>query len=139
MDSRWRHLRFGRRTSGNGLAAATADAFALPFADGSVDWVVSTLFVHHFSPDENVRLLEETMRVARRGFAMLDIRRHRIPLLFVATIGRLRLKSPVSANDGVASVRQSYTPEEASRIAARVASDAGVERVFPFRILIHRP
>ena len=139
VDAQWRHLAFGRRESPDGMAAAAADAFALPFADRSVDWIFSTLFFHHLSPEENDSLLREASRVARRGFAILDIRRHWFPLLFIAAVGRFTLKSAVSASDGVASVRQSYTPEEALRIASRASPGAGVERVFPFRLLIHRP
>ena len=137
VDTQWRHLAAGRGR-GHGVVAVTADAFALPFAAASADWLVSTLFFHHFSPEENVRLLAEMTRVARRGFALLDIRRHLFPLLAVSIAGRIAFKSPVSVADGIASVRQAYTAEEAGRIAARVGPGVTVETVFPFRILVHR-
>lgn len=52
------------------------DAFALPFADGEFDWVVSHRLLHHFSNDEDrIRLLKSLARVARTGivvYAWLD-------------------------------------------------------------------
>jgi SAM-dependent methyltransferase len=138
MDLQWRHLAAGRVSNGTTRALA-ADALALPLADHSVDWVVSTLFFHHFSPAENQRLFLEIARVARRGFAILDLRRHLFPWIFVSLAGRLLFESRASRHDGPASVLQAYTPEEAERIARAAVSEARVERVFPFRMLITGP
>ena len=138
-DVQWRHLVAGRRMAGDSFPSLSADAFALPLADKSVDWVVSTLFFHHFSPAENSALLASFSRVARHGFALLDLRRHLLPLAFIAIAGRLLFKTRVSVSDGVASVRQAYTPEEAGRIAREAVSGARVDRVFPFRFLLSAP
>jgi ubiquinone/menaquinone biosynthesis C-methylase UbiE len=139
VDLQWRHLAAGRTFDGNSAASLAADAFRLPFPDGAADWAVSTLLFHHFSPDENVRLLRELARVARRGFAMLDVRRHLFPLLFVAVAGRLAFETFVSVHDGQASVLQAYTPEEAEEIARRALPGSRVEKVFPFRMMVTGP
>jgi ubiquinone/menaquinone biosynthesis C-methylase UbiE len=138
-DLQWRHLAVGRTRDGREFPAAAADVFSLPFPECSVDWVVSTLLVHHFSPEENVRLLRELARVARRGVLLLDLQRHRLPLLVISLAGRMAFKSRVSVEDGAASVRQAYTREEAQAFASRAIPGARVERVFPFRILISHP
>lgn len=138
-DLQWRHLVAGRRMARESFPSVSADAFALPLADSSVDWIVSTLFFHHFSPEENAALLAEFSRAARLGFALLDLRRHLLPLAFISIAGRLLFKTPVSVSDGIASVRQAYTPEEAGRIARQAVSGARVERVFPFRFLLSAP
>jgi len=137
LDLQWRHLIVGRARGG--IRSCAADAFQLPFADGSADWVVSTLLLHHFSPEDNVRLLREIARVARIGFALVDIRRHRLPLAFFSVAGRLGLGTRESLEDGIASVRQSYTPDEARGIAARAVPGARVKRVFPYRLLVFKP
>ncbi len=140
LDLQWRHLRAGRLMSHLPPAAVAADAFRLPFESGAFDFAVSTLFFHHFSPEENRELLREMVRVARHGFALLDLRRHRLSALFVSLAGRLLFQSSISVADGVASVRQAYTPEEALQIArtARVVGTA--RRIFPFRwLLTSRP
>jgi hypothetical protein len=137
-DVQWRHLVAGRRMAGDRFPATCADAFALPFGERSVDWIVSTLFFHHFSPSENVRLLASFARIARHGFALLDVRRHLLPLAFISVAGRLLFRTPVSLFDGMASVKQAYTPEEARHIAGDVTG-ARVDRVFPFRFLLSAP
>ena len=136
FDLQWRHLRAGRGFSKTPPPAVAGDAFRLPFPDGGFDFAVSTLFFHHFSPDENRELLREMARVAREGFALLDLRRHRLPELFVSLAGPLLFRSQASIADGVASVRQAYTPEEAQRIAATVAGASRARRIFPFRWLL---
>src|SRR6202022_3030395 len=98
------HLRAGS-AGARGLSAVAGDAFLLPLGDAGVDWIVSTLVFHHFSPQENVRLLREFARVARCGFALLDLRRHLFPLLFVSIAGPLLFKSRASVAYGPVSVR----------------------------------
>jgi hypothetical protein len=136
-DLQWRHLAAGRRMTGDDAhRAVCADVFSPPFGEKSVDWIVSTLFFHHFSPEENAGLLVSFARIARQGFALLDLTRHLVPLAFISVAGRLFFKTRVSVLDGVASVRQAYTPEEARRIAQDAISGARVEPVFPFRFLV---
>lgn len=134
-DVQWRHVAAGRSLSRDAFPSLCADAFELPLREKSVDWIVSTLFFHHFSPAENARLLASFARVTRHGFALLDLTRHLFPLAFISIAGRL-FKTRISLQDGVASVRQAYTPEEARRIARESASGARVNRVFPFRYLL---
>jgi ubiquinone/menaquinone biosynthesis C-methylase UbiE len=135
-DLQWRHLVAGRRMAGERFPAVAADAFRLPFPEDAFDWTISTLVFHHFAPDENVRFLREVARVSRHGFAFLDLRRHLFPLIFLKALGTLVFRTRVSLEDGAASVRQAYTPEEARRIATRAVPGARVEKVFPYRLLI---
>lgn len=138
-DLQWRHLRAGRAMespSARAPLAVAADAFRLPLGDGAFDFAVSTLFFHHFSPEENRALLEEMTRVARRGIALLDLRRHCAPALFVSLAGPFVFRSPVSVRDGLASVRQAYTVPEALSIARAAVPGARARRIFPFRWLV---
>jgi SAM-dependent methyltransferase len=136
VDLQWRHLATGRYRTFNGTRGLAADAFRLPLRACAADWVVSTLFFHHFSPDENVRLLKEFARVALRGFVLLDLRRHLFPLLFVTLAGRIAFQSHASVHDGPASVRQAYTRAEAETITREAVPGSRVQRVFPYRLLI---
>jgi ubiquinone/menaquinone biosynthesis C-methylase UbiE len=138
VDLQWRHLAAGRRPARE-VPSAAADAFSLPFSDAGVDWTVSTLLFHHFSPEENRDFLRELSRVSRKGFLVLDLRRHRIPWAVVSLAGRVLFESRVSLLDGMASVLQAYTPREADEIAADAVHGARAHRVFPYRILIRGP
>jgi ubiquinone/menaquinone biosynthesis C-methylase UbiE len=136
LDLQWRHLRAGRSMSHDPPCAVAADVFHLPFDAGAFDFAVSTLFFHHFSPEENQGVLREMSRVARYGLALLDLTRHRLPALFVSLAGRLLFQSRVSVADGIASVQQAYTVEEALRIAGAAARPVRARRIFPFRWLL---
>ena len=118
------------------MSLVAADVFRLPFRDRAFDFAVSTLFFHHFSPDENRAILAELLRVSRIGFAVLDLRRHRVPLALVAVAGRALFRSRVSMLDGVASVRQAYTAAEAQAIARSVAPKARALHVRPYGLLV---
>jgi SAM-dependent methyltransferase len=138
LDLQWRHLRLGGSMRGSAprAIAVAGDAFHLPFEDGAFDLVVSTLFFHHFSPPENGSLLREMARVARLGFALLDLRRHRAPALFVSLAGPVLFRSAATVHDGLASVNQAYTVDEALAIAKAAVPQARARRLFPFRWLL---
>jgi hypothetical protein len=97
---------------------------------------VSTLFLHHFSPDENRRLLAEVGRVTRHGFAMLDVRRHRIPELFLALVDRRSSGRASRPEDVWLRCAKAYTPSEALDVARAVDPRSTLRRIFPFRILL---
>ena len=125
------HLRYLQDVSR--VHRVVGDASRLPFKDGAVDLVTSSHFFHHFSPDENVRIISEGLRVGR-GVAFTDTRRHYLPLLFMTILGKLRMIGRITALDGPASVRQGYTVAEVRRVAAQVhARERKILRRWPFR------
>jgi ubiquinone/menaquinone biosynthesis C-methylase UbiE len=132
LDFNINHLLYLRKESR--ALRVVGDAARLPFRDGSVDVITSAHFFHHFSPEENVNILSDAMRVARAGVAINDTRRHYAPLLFMLLVGALRLVGRITAYDGPASVRRGYTRPEVLAIAERVpASRRRVIHLMPFR------
>jgi ubiquinone/menaquinone biosynthesis C-methylase UbiE len=132
LDFKIDHLLYLRE--GSPVHRVVGDARRLPFREGSVDVVTSNHFFHHFSPDENADILGEALRVARRGVAMNDTRRHYVPLLFVWSLAVFRLVGRITRFDAPASVRQGYTLAEARSVAERVAAARrAVVRKWPYR------
>lgn len=131
LDVKIDHLAYLRAAA---IRAVVADAMRLPFRDRSIDLVTSAHFFHHFSPEENAAIAAEALRVARKGVAFNDTRRHYIPLLFITLLGAIRIVGRITRFDGPASVRRAYTIDEALGVARRTAA-ARVEavRAFPFR------
>ena len=123
LDRNWGHL------PGRGVAAL---AEALPFPDGSFDFVSASLLLHHFRDPDVVRLLGEFGRVARRAVLINDLERHWLPLAFVWASAPVFARGRVTRSDAPASVRQAFRPEELHKLAQR----AGFQHVTVRR---HRP
>lgn len=135
LDFKIDHLLFLRE--GSRVLRVVGDAHQLPFRDGAVDLVTSSHFFHHFSPDENVGILAESLRVSRKGVAVTDTRRHYAPLLLVLLLGASRLVGRITRADAPASVRQGYTLGEVRALAPRVgAASWKVIRMWPYRFAI---
>lgn len=110
------------------------DASRLPFRTNSVDAVTSAHFFHHFSEEENIAILTEALRVARRGVAVNDTQRHFVPLAVVKLLSLFRLVGRITRFDAPASVLRGYTHREAALLVTRIDARAKrVRRVWPFR------
>ena len=121
----------------NGGRAVAADAFALPFGDGAFDVVGSNLFVHHLDPESLRRFVNEALRVCRCAVLINDLVRHPLHLALVYA-GFPLMRSPVSRNDGVASVRRAYVPEELRQIlsTSTAAGQIEISRHYLFRMAV---
>ena len=98
------------------------DVQQIPFADGSVDLVVSTLSLHHWS--DPVAVLDEVARVLSPGgsFLIFDLRRDLsapVWLLLWFVTGFLVPPALRRANEPLASRNAAYTPLEAHDLAER--------------------
>jgi len=89
-----------------------ANALQLPFVDNSIDIVMCSQLLHHFTGSDAVELLREMNRVARVRVIVSDLRRSLIAAagLWLASFP-LRFHA-VSRHDGVVSVMRGFTPEE---------------------------
>lgn len=117
-----------------------ADAFALPFRPASFDLVTASLFLHHFRHDDIVRLLAGFLTLARRAVIVSDLRRHRLPWLFLTLGARAAGRGPMFAHDGPLSVLRGFTPAELLQAARDAGSTrAQVARSWPFRLVLTAP
>jgi SAM-dependent methyltransferase len=145
LDRRLTHLVVGRSVGGRGgrrgpeplRVAASVDA--LPFRAGAFDWTVSNLVFHHFDGRMNRRILGEMRRCARRGAAVVDLRRSRLAVLLARAIFPFLGVGRVARHDGFLSIRQSWTVPEVRRLTGDLPV-AELRRRFPFRwSLVVRP
>ncbi|MDQ2777691.1 MAG: methyltransferase domain-containing protein [Acidobacteriota bacterium] len=109
-----------------------ADAFSLPFGERSFDFVMSSLFLHHFTDEQVVALLRSFHGAARRGLLIADLERHVLPYLF------LKLSKPffgwgrITVHDGLISVRAAFRKGELQGLA----KSAGIQNA---KLESHRP
>jgi ubiquinone/menaquinone biosynthesis C-methylase UbiE len=119
------------------IAAVRGDAFHLPFADGAFDYVMCSLFTHHFRDEGVVAILREFRRVARRRVFVIDLHRHRVAYYFYTTIGKLFLHNRLIREDGALSILRSFKPAELRRLAEQAGlQDIDVQRHFPYRLVL---
>lgn len=120
-----------RRTS----FVVCATAFALPFADRSIDVVTCSQLLHHFAEEDAARVLRELDRVARRVVIVSDLRRS-----WIAATGFWLVSFPlgfhrVTRHDGVLSVLRGFTSRELRElVGGAVATAPTITRRLGFRL-----
>ncbi len=113
------------------------DACQLPFVDNQFDYVICSLFTHHFSNEMAVGVLREMGRVARRRIFVIDLHRHPIAYYLYKTLGRLFLYNRLIREDGALSILRSFKTDELKSLATRAElEEVEVKRRFPFRLVL---
>ncbi|MDQ3798541.1 MAG: methyltransferase domain-containing protein [Acidobacteriota bacterium] len=113
------------------------DALRLPFADASFDYTLCSLFTHHFTDEDVVRILSEMKRVTRRKIYVIDLHRHVLAYFLYTTVGKLFLYNRLVRHDGALSILRSFKPKELKRLAGEAnLENVSVERHFPFRLVL---
>ena len=119
------------------VGSVRADALRMPFADGAFDYVMCSLFTHHFRDEPLVALLREMARVARRRVYCIDLHRHPAAYYFYTTAGRLFLHNRLIREDGALSILRAFRPRELKALAERAGlARVRVERRFPYRLVL---
>lgn len=98
----------------------TGDAASTPFADGSLDLVVSTLSLHHWS--DPIAVLNEVARILKPGgaFMLFDLRRDMIAPFYLLILFATRCVVPRALRhigEPLGSRNAAYTPNEAAALA----------------------
>jgi len=112
-----------------------ADVRALPFAPRSFDVVMASLFLHHFDAGEVADVLRGLFALTRGALVINDLRRARLPYAFAKATFPLLLRSRVSRNDGLLSIRRAFTPDELAAAFSEAHIPVRIERTFPYRLL----
>jgi len=111
---------------------AIADAFALPFGADSFDFVLASLFLHHFSDERVTELLGSLYRVARKALLICDLERRVLPYCFLPATKPFLGWNRITVHDGMVSVRAGF---QAGELLALVR-DAGIRNA---EVETHRP
>ena len=122
-----------------GVTVETCDALAPHSPDGSFDIALCTLALHHFSPDDAVRVLQGMARVGR-CVLVFDLARARLAYYGALAMTRGLRMDPITCFDAPASVRRAYTVSELRDLARRAGlRDAQIGMRFPFRLVLDAP
>lgn len=89
----------------------------LTYPDGSFDFVVCSLALHHFSRKDAARILQQMDRLCRIGFVVNDLSRSYVAAAGAWLYTRLTTRNIMTRNDAVASVLASFTKSEFTSLA----------------------
>lgn len=106
--------RFLRMASGPRVAA---DVFSWPVRPGSVDIVLCSLFLHHFTDVEIRTILSHFASAARQAVIAVDLHRHPLSRGFLPATRFVAGWHPLTVQDGVISVDAAFTPSELQALA----------------------
>lgn len=99
------------------FARVAADAFRMPFAPLSFDFVHCSLFLHHFTDEQVVRLLANFWELTRRAVIVQDLERHPLAYYFLPATKWLFRWSDIVLHDGPISVEAAFRREELLNLA----------------------
>ena len=106
------------------LTLVEGDVFNLPFAEGTFDYAMTNMFLHHLDEDGIVNVLRTMDRLARRGVIASDLLRRRRAYAWISLM--TLLAGSMVRHDARASVTQALTKDEVLRL--REAAGVGYAR-----------
>ena len=113
------------------------DAMDIPFQYKSFDVVHVSLFLHHFTEEQIVRLMKSFSRVARHGIIINDLRRSWLALIGIKILTLLFSRSAMVKHDAPLSVRRGFTKKELLLVLKRSSfTQFSIKRTWAFRWLI---
>jgi 2-polyprenyl-3-methyl-5-hydroxy-6-metoxy-1,4-benzoquinol methylase len=120
-ESQDRRMRFSR-----------ADATQLPFADGTFDFALTGMFLHHLEEPIVVDVLKELDRVAAKGVIAADLLRSRRAYFWISVF--TLLANPMVKHDARVSVAGAFSRSE----LLSLRDQAGLKYLKPCRHFGHR-
>jgi ubiquinone/menaquinone biosynthesis C-methylase UbiE len=119
------------------IESIQGDALRLPFACNAFDYAICSLFTHHFTDENVIKILLELNRVARRGVFVIDLHRHRAAYALYKIFCVVFRISRLVREDGSLSILRSFKPDELKSLAEKAKlQNVSVKRHFPFRLVL---
>ncbi len=119
------------------IKSISGDGLNLPFAENAFDYAICSLFTHHFTDENVIKILSEMARVARRKIFVIDLHRHKTAHFSYQIFCRAFRISPLVREDGSLSILRSFVPQELKDFAEKAdLKNIQVNRRAPFRLVL---
>jgi ubiquinone/menaquinone biosynthesis C-methylase UbiE len=120
------------------IFSVRGNALTLPFAEGSFDYAISSLFFHHLTDKQIPVVLSEMSRVSRRGIFVIDLHRHPLAYVLYKLFCFTFRISPLVRQDGSLSILRGFRPKELKQqFSESKLRTKWVGRFFPFRLVYY--
>lgn len=117
------------------ISVVRGDGFAPPIGERSVDFVLVSQLLHHFSEESIAALLSGWSRLACRAIIVSDLVRHPLAYCAILCLTRCFTRNPMTLNDAPLSVRRAFTRAEWRNLFIRSGfKEIEIFSLFPFRI-----
>jgi len=118
------------------IKVEVADGLRLPFPDNSFDFVLCSKTTHHLTDRDVVRLMKEMLRVAKRGYIVMDLRRSWVAWALIYLLTRIFTRNRLTRHDGPLSVLKAFTTGELAALAAAAGASEFTVCREPFWLLV---
>ncbi len=117
------------------------DVFYEPNLIPNCDIALCTLFLHHFSEEEIIRLLKVLLPKVHKGLVINDLHRNRMAFNLFKLVSLLFLKTSTAYHDGLVSIARGFKKYELAAMQRQLPnqnSEIGWKWAFRFQWLIHK-
>lgn len=101
--------------------------------NASFDFVISNHLLHHLNAGQTTQILDEAGKLSTQKVIFNDIKRSDLGYFLFTTFTRLIFRNSFIVDDGLISIKRSYTKVE---IAKTAPEGWEVRQMFPFRLLL---
>lgn len=108
------------------------DVFSDEFQHLHYDLVLATLFLHHFSEDDIVKLLAPILKKASLGIVVNDLNRNKIAYYLFSFLC-LFIKNKMTKEDGLISVLRAFKKADLERITEKLNAKSTIQWKWAFR------
>ena len=98
------------------VAFKIQNVFDTEFEKEAIDIITCTLFTHHFTDSELIRLFKTCMNKAKLGIVINDLHRHPIAYNSIRLLTKFFSKSEMVKNDGPISVKRAFVRSDWEKI-----------------------
>lgn len=121
----------------NSFFPINGNALILPIKDNSVSIIHASLFLHHFREYEIIEIIKSSMKIAKDGIIINDLRRSVWALIGIRILTLLFSRSTMVSNDAPISVKRGFIKKDITTILQRLnITNYILKRKWAFRWLI---